>query len=380
MSQEFNVNGGGIMFTNSGDAADSAVNAAPDTVPVIPRADGAGVYLDELNNSTEDITDIKKADNKKFTANDRRVISVLAALNILVVLFIGVYLKVTGGDDEFNIDKTPFSYPYEPSAAFAGELEVKISDADFPEGIQDKFKPLYSENGDSAGWIKITDTSIDYPVLKAEDNSKYERANFYGEYDRRGSIFMDYRNNVGRGSGSLSKVTILWGHHLTEDMTIFADAEKYMDVEYYKSHPVIEMNTLYNDYKWKIFACFTANVEPEDDNGNVFYYWDPYVRDGDTLGFINECLTRSWIINPAVDFRAEDKLLCLSTCTYILNKYDYHEVRTVIMARLVRTGESENVDVSGAYQNENKRMPQLYYDINGLANPFAGVPCWHKSN
>ena len=48
------------------------------------------------------------------------------------------------------------------------------------------------------------------------------------------------------------------------------------------------------------------------------------------------------------------------------------------MARLVRSGESDDVDVSGAYANENRRMPQIYYDRNGLQNPYAGVPVFSR--
>lgn len=363
MAQDFNFKESGsvpVLFSSAEDKADS------------------GVYLDKLQNSLQDIKDIKKSDSKKLTPNDRRVISVLALLNILVVVFIGVYLNVTGEADEYNITVEEPSY-YDATQVFAGELNTYINNTEFPAGMQNRFKRLYSENSDTIGWIKIPGTSIDYAVLRAENNEKYERANFYGEYDRRGSIFMDYRNKVGKGAGSLSKVTILWGHHLTEDMTIFADVEKYMDAEYYKAHPVIEMDTIYDNLKWKVFACFTANVEAEDDNGEVFYYWDPYISDNDTLGFVNECLTRSWFINPSVDFQPTDKLLCLSTCTYILNKYSYHEVRCVLMARLVRGGEKETVNVSTAYQNPDRRMPQLYYSINSLANPYAGIPCWKAS-
>lgn len=340
-------------------------------------AGASGAYLDTLQNSSEDIADIRKADEKKLSPKDKKIITVLAALDVLVFAFIGVYLYVTGtGDLDFDTPQTIF---YDPAEAF-GELKPYIKNADFPENIQKRFKRLYSENSDVIGWVKIDDTSIDYPVLRAADNEKYERANFYGEYDRRGSIFMDFRNKAGADRRSLSKVTILWGHHLTEDMTIFADVEKYMDAEYYKTHPVIEMDTVYEDYRWKVFACFTSTVEPEDDGGNVFYYWDPYISDADTLGFINECIGRSWFVNPDIDYRPEDKILCLSTCTYTLNKFDFHEARTVLMARLVRPGENAVPEVKNAYQNNDRRMPQLYYDINGIVNPYAGVPCWKASD
>lgn len=343
-----------------------------------PSVPENGMYLDTLQNTSEDIKDIKKADNKKLSPKDKKIITFLAVLDALVFAFIGIYVYVTGtGEFGGEEPKTVF---YDRKDVFDGELKTHIRNAPFPENMQDRFLRLFSENNDTIGWIKIKDSSIDYAVLRAEDNEKYERANFYGEYDRRGSIFMDFRNKVGVGRNSLSKVTILWGHHLTEDMTIFADVEKYMDVEYYKKHPVIEMDTIYDDYKWKVFACFTSTVEPEDDGGSVFYYWDPYITDAETPGFINECITRSWFVNPDIDYQPTDKILCLSTCTYILNKFDYHEARTVLMARLVRAGESAEPQVVNAYQNENRRMPQLYYDINGLANPYAGVPCWKAAD
>lgn len=373
MAQNHDQNGSarGIPFSSA-----AGQTAGRQKAPAAPAKMDGDTYIDALQNSREDLTDIKTAESKKLSQHDKRVITVLAALDILVFLFIGVYIYVTGSADAYDIDKLPPVVLYDPADAFAGEMHTYIGNADFPEGIQQRFMRLYSENNDSVGWVRIDGTSIDYPVLRGEDNKKYERANFYGEYDRRGSIFMDNRNTIGRNRGDLSKVTVLWGHHLTEDMTIFADVEKYMDVEYYKAHPVIEMDTLFEDYQWKVFACFTANTEPEDDGGNLFYYWDPYISDNDTPGFINECVNRSWFVNPALDYQTTDKILCLSTCTYILNKDDYHSIRCVLMARLVRKGEDASVDVSGAYQNENRRMPQLYYDINGIPNPYAGTPCW----
>lgn len=339
------------------------------------------VYLDTLVNNKQDVKDIKEIDTKKMSPKDKKIITVLAVLNVLVFAFIGIYIYATGGNDAYDLsDDTPDIISYKPENTFNAELDTYIKNVDFPQDIQFYFKRLYSENQDTIGWIRLDGTGIDYPVLKAEDNKKYERANFYGEYDRRGSIFMDYRNTVGKSRGSLSKVTILWGHHLTEDATIFAELEGYMNVDFYKEHPVIEMNTLYEDYKWKVFACFTAAVNEEDETGGIFYYWDPYITDDDTQGFVNECLTRSWFINPDVDIKSTDKILCLSTCTYILNKYSYHEIRCVVMARLVRQGESDTVEVSNAYQNTNHRMPQLYYDINSMVNPFAQVACWQAGN
>ena len=212
--------------------------------------------------------------------------------------------------------------------------------------------------------------------MQGPDNKKYERANFYLQSDHRGSIWLDYRDTV--APNTLSKNLIVYGHHLTTDECIFAELENYMDVEFYKTHPVIEMNTLYNNYKWKVFACFVSNVDAKDDNGHVFYYWDPQIPQEDMLAFTGEALTRSWFINPAVDIRPTDFLLSLSTCTYMMNKPDYVDARCVVVARLARPGELLAVNVDNAYQNDARRMPQLWYTQNGLSNPYATVPVFNE--
>ncbi len=347
-----------------------------------PYAD-TGVYLDGLDNSAEDVKELKEKIKNKATKGDKIYLGVVGGLCVAVLVFIAVFLHVTGNWDDLDAVKTnvPAAEPvenYDVASAIGTSLTPTYRGVKFPEYIQKRFQPIYSANEDTIGWIRLPGTSIDYPVMQGPDNKKYERANFYLESDHRGSIWMDYRNNV--GFNRLTKNTIIYGHHLTTDECIFAELENYMDVAFYKQHPVIEFDTLYNNYKWKVFACFVSNTEPQDDNGHVFYYWDPGVSDENTPAFVNEILSRSWFINPAVDIRPTDFLLCLSTCTYMMNKPKYVEMRCVVMARLTRADESETVDVSGAYQNENRRMPQLWYTQNGLDNPYKNVPVFNEFN
>ncbi|MBQ7638920.1 MAG: class B sortase [Clostridia bacterium] len=346
--------------------------------------DASNVYLDTLDDSAEDIRDLKKIDKKKATRGDKIYISVFAALNAALLVFIAVFLRVTGNSGEFDsVTKEAETVPavnlYDSAAVFDGQLKPTINGVKYPEGMQDSFKMIYSENQDVVGWIRIDGTSIDYPVMHAEDNKKYERATFYNEYSKRGSIWMDYRNRVGVNRTWFNKNTIIYGHHLSSDECIFAELENYRDVEYYKTHPVIEMNTIYENYKWKIFGCIVTNVDAADDNGHMFYYWNPYISDENTSAFCDEILTRSWFVNPAVDITESDKLLCLSTCTYMMNASKYYDMRCVVFARLVRPGEDETVDVSGAYQNTNRRMPQVWYNQNSLDNPYKNVAAYGEN-
>ena len=352
-------------------------------------------YFDALDNSEQDLEDIKKSKEKKATKGDVVYLSVVSGLILAVIVFMAVWMNKTGRSDpvsflrKASVGQESTTAASEGSTeselgffnavtAFSGNLKGSTGGTQFPNGIQSSFRALYAANNDVVGWIRINGTSIDYPVLQGNENTnaepEYERRNFYGEKDHRGSIWMDYRNRVAPGANGLSKVTVIYGHHLTSDECIFAELENYMDVEYYKTHPIIEMNTIYKNYKWKIFACMVTNVDEKDDNGHMFYYWDPYVSDEDTQAFANEVISRSYFKTPDVDIVSSDKLLCLSTCTYIMNKYSYKEMRCVIMARLVRDGESETVDVSKAVDNPGRRMPQYWYTLNGTQNPYVNIP------
>ena len=343
-----------------------------------------GLYLNSLDTTADEIKELKEKQKNKPTKKDIVYLSVVGALNVAVIIFLAVFLHVTGNWDDMDAIKTSVPEPepelafYDADEAIGASLTPTLRGVKFPDGILEKFRPIYSANEDTIGWIRLDGTSIDYPVMQSEDNNKYERADFYLNYNRRGSIWMDFRNTVGWGGNSLSKLTILYGHHLSADECIFAELEGYMDVDFYKTHPIIEMNTLYNNYKWKVFACIVSNVEPEDDNGHVFYYWDPNVTDANTPVFIDEIMRRSWFKNDAVDIEPTDKFLCLSTCTYIMNLTRYVEMRCVVFARLVRPGEDDSIDVSGAVANEDRRMPQLWYSQHGTVNPYTDVPVFNE--
>ena len=286
-----------------------------------------------------------------------------------------IYLMAKGTDAFSRIRENaafdPAEAYYNVAEAFP-ETEPKLRAAEFPAGIREEFKALYSENKDVAGWLRIPGTGIDGPFVQAQDNDYYLRRNFYGEKDNRTRLFFaDYRNVFGAG-GELSKVTIIYGHHLSADTRIFAEIENYLDLEYYKTHPTVELDTLYGHTVWKVFGCFICSVDADKDSGATFYYWNPYITDEQTVPFCSEVLTRSWFVNPGVDIAVTDKLLCLSTCTYRIKNDE--DNRCVLMARLVRPGEDENVDVSAAYANTNRRMPHAWYVQEGLQDPYVQMP------
>ena len=130
----------------------------------------SGAYIDELNNDESDLRDIRLAQERVISPKDRRILAVLAGLNIVVFALIGLYLIMTGSADEydsikgesaFNM-KTPF---YNSATVLTGELEPVLSETTYPYGMQEKFRPLFSVNDDTVGWLRFDGTPVDYVVV-----------------------------------------------------------------------------------------------------------------------------------------------------------------------------------------------------------------------
>ncbi len=274
--------------------------------------------------------------------------------------------------------------PYKNSKQLS-ELEALISDSDkpadkltleqqypgvkFPDGMLEKYAPLYAKNQDFVGWINIDGLDISLPIVQGKNNEEYLKKNFEGKTNKYGSIFMNCANKVDR----LDYNTTLFGHYMY-DSKMFGNLMQYKSAEGYKKAPVIEFNTLFADYKWKVFAVFITNGTQEGDDGYLFNYIFTDLSSEEAVeSFMGEIKQRS-IYYPPVDIAVSDKILTLSTCTY-----EFDEARLVIMARMLRPGESEQVDTSKIRYNANPRYPAAYYTEKELSNPYASAYRWYPS-
>ena len=341
------------------------------------------VYLDEIYDTIEEEKEIEEAKKNIMTPADKRLITVLWILNAVVFAFIGIFIRMTGGADayesikaeaRFETDNGPAVY-YDSSVVFGDSLSPNYKETEFPEGMIKGFEPLYATNQDTVGWLRIPGTNIDHVILQTDNHTDYDRTTYYGKYYVGGSIFMDYRNKIGKTARGLSKNTIIYGHYLERQRGMFTDLDDYMDVEYYREHPIIEMSTLYANYAWKVIGAFIAAADAKYDN-SLFYYWYDDFTDENTLGFANEVAFRSYFVNPSVDVQPTDKFLTLSTCSHSLDIGGMVNARFVVVARLVRDGEDLSVNTDAAYKNPTQRMPQYWYDRNGLTNPYSHYAIW----
>ena len=244
------------------------------------------------------------------------------------------------------------------------EIKNRYPDIRFPEGMKPAFADLYAINNEFAGWVAIPEMNINYSVVQAEDNDKYLRHDIYGKYTSYGVPFFDYRCSI----KNLSRNTIIYGHNMRHDDKVFGTLEQYRTVDGFKKAPLIGMSTLYGDYTFKIYAVFISNSKPSDDNGRVFNYI--FVNAG-TERFTNYIaeIDKRKLYTTGVDINENDKILTLSTCCY-----DFEDARLVVVGRLLREGESAQIDFSLAADNPNPKFPQAYYDAKRIDNPYKNDP------
>lgn len=244
------------------------------------------------------------------------------------------------------------------------EIKSKHPDIQFPDGMNPSFADLYAINPDFAGWISIPEMDINLSVVQADDNDKYLRHDIYGNYTSYGVPFFDYRCSI----KNLSRNTIIFGHNMRHDDKIFGTLEQYRTIDGFKKAPIIGMSTLYGDYTFKIYAVFISNSDKEDDNGRIFNYIFVNAGAERFRNYITEIDKRK-LYTTGVDINENDKILTLSTCCY-----DFEDAKLVVVGRLLREGESAEVDFSLAAENPDPKFPQAYYDAKRTENPYKDDP------
>ncbi|ELC8443189.1 class B sortase [Clostridium perfringens] len=179
---------------------------------------------------------------------------------------------------------------------------------------------LYSINSDYIGWINIENTTIDYPIVKGDNNEFYLTRDFNKQYLKTGSIFMDYRNE-----GFKDRNVVIYGHNM-KDNSMFGSLDKFKDLDYLRKNKYISITTK-DDEKF-IYEIFGVYVTSADDTECISINFN---KEEDFCKYIDRILNKS-IYNLNVDIKSTDKILTLSTCSY-----EFSNARLVIHAKLIKS-------------------------------------------
>lgn len=191
--------------------------------------------------------------------------------------------------------------------------------------VLEKYKTLLNKNKRLIGWLKIDDTNIDYPVMQTENNEYYLDHNFNQEYDKNGSLFLDKDCDIVNPNINM----IIYGHHMKSGK-MFGNLNYYSKESYYKEHPRIYFDTIYEEGVYEIMFVFRSRIYNEEDI--VFkYYQFIDVNSEDEFNSAMEEMRRMSLYDTGVSAVYGDRLITLSTC-------DNSETdgRFVVVAKRVR--------------------------------------------
>jgi len=171
-----------------------------------------------------------------------------------------------------------------------------------------KYETLYNKNKKLIGWLKIADTNIDYPVMQTSNNEYYLDHNFDQEYDKNGSLFLDKDCNAAFPNTNM----IIYGHHMKSGK-MFGNLNYYAKESYYKEHPRIQFDTIYEEGIYDIMYVFRSRIYNESEV--VFKYYQFFdVNSADEFYSAMDEMSRMSLYDTGVTAEYGDKLITLSTC------------------------------------------------------------------
>ncbi len=222
--------------------------------------------------------------------------------------------------DEFT-SIAPARGPSTEPGAPAGDEAVPSETAELAYVTAD-FDALLSVNPDTVGWVTIPGSVISYPVVQAEDNSKYLNTSFKGKRSGAGTPFADSNNNM----QSLDANTIIYGHNMGSGRSaMFGELLLYKDRDYYDAHRYIQFDTIHEQHGWwNVFAVIEHDMRSKD--FNYLYLW--FDDDAAYMDWAAAAKDSS-LYESDVNITPDGKVLTLSTCDR--SKYGRHG-RLLVMA------------------------------------------------
>lgn len=218
----------------------------------------------------------------------------------------------------------------------AANQEMAVLSATLPPAVypdnpffitQPRFEKLQRRNEDIVAWLTIDDV-VDEAIVQ-RDNTYYLNRDYLGYHNVNGALFLDEKCDLLARPYAL----IIYGHNMKMG-EMFGKLEHYERLSYYKAHPFITFNTMFEEGQYVIFAIARIGIYQETGRFvNIFQL--PNSSRDDRANAI-ERLFHFSLYNSAINVQAEDQLLFLATCT------KNNSERYVVAARRVRQDESKS--------------------------------------
>ena len=212
------------------------------------------------------------------------------------------------------------------TADMSGEILGSSESTDEAE-ILPHLAEMYAQNPDLAGWIKIEDTVVDYPVMYTpEDGEKYIYADFQGKFNVAGLPFIEDDCRMDPESDNL----IIYAHNM-KNGSMFASLMKYQKETYWKEHPTILFSTLHEEREYEIVSAFYDKVYYQHETCFKFYQFID-ARDEAHFEEAMDYYYEHALYDTGVTAEYGDRLITLVTCAYHIENG-----RFVVVAREKKT-------------------------------------------
>ena len=189
---------------------------------------------------------------------------------------------------------------------------------DKDNNIKIDFAKLKELNPDTVAYIQVRNTSIDYVVVKGNDNEYYLNHNFEKKWNVAGWIFGDHNNKFDGTDDNL----IIYGHN-TNDGSMFGTLNNVLTSEW-NNNPDNYIITLITEKGTNYYQVFsTYQILPTTD-----YLLTGFDNKNKYEEFINKLKNRSEH-NYNMNVNKNDKILTLSSCI------GRGEKRVVLHAKLI---------------------------------------------
>lgn len=167
---------------------------------------------------------------------------------------------------------------------------------------------LYAINNDLVGWISISGTSINYPVMQSKANPNYYlNKDFYKKYSSWGVPYVSENCSINDSDN-----VVIYGHNI-KNGKMFGSLEKYKSREFYENHKIIEFTTLNKKIQYEIFAVLKTVAY--SDKGFKYYEYINLNSEDEFNKFTSKCSELS-IFKTNINPKYGNKLITLSTCAY----------------------------------------------------------------
>jgi len=200
------------------------------------------------------------------------------------------------------------SVPTDPAGQPEAPETTQESEPTQPEMLA-QYVPLYEQNPDLFGWLKIEGTVIDYPVMHTPyDPERYLHVDFEGNYSFAGVPFVDAACDVD------SDNLLIYGHNML-DGSMFRSLMRYRDKTYWQAHPTICFDTLYEEGEYEVLAALYDRVYYQNEDCFKFYQ---FIDAEDEADFDNAIsyFKENALYDTGVTAAYGDRLITLVTCAY----------------------------------------------------------------